>query len=139
MREMFTYLVYDLRKGTCTTCRSLKEVSGIVHRNPSTVLTRILDNLIIDGFRIQRFCKGDSIPKIGEAVCGGAYGNKNLAEYGIVAFDSEGGRHWYENVENASADTGVPRLHVRECLTEGCGYEGWTFDYALEKEEVDAR
>ena len=120
MREMFTYLVYDLRKGTRTTCRSLKEVSGIVHRNPSTVLTRILDNLIIDGFRIQRFCKGDSIPKIGEAVCGGAYGNKNLAEYGIVAFDSEGVRHWYENVENASADTGVPRLHVRECLVEGC-------------------
>lgn len=138
MREMFTYLVYDLKKGTRTTCRSLKEVSGIVHRNPSTVLTRILDNLIIDGFRIQRFCKGDSIPKIGEAVCGGAYGNKNLAEYGIVAFDSEGERHWYENVENASADTGVPRLHVRECLAEGCGYEGWTFDYALEKEEVDA-
>lgn len=139
MREMFTYLVYDLRKGTCTTCRSLKEVSGIVHRNPSTVLTRILDNLIIDGFRIQRFCKGDSIPKIGGAVCGGAYGNKNLAEYGIVGFDSEGVRHWYENVENASAETGVPRLHVRECLVEGCGYEGWTFDYALEKEEVDAR
>ena len=138
MREMFTYLVYDLRKGTCTTCRSLKEVSGIVHRNPSTVLTRILDNLIIDGFRIQRFCKGDSIPKIGEAVCGGAYGNKNLAEYGIVAFDSEGGRHWYENAETASSGTGVPRLHVRECLVEGCGYEGWTFDYALEKEEVDA-
>ena len=138
MREMFTYLVYDLKKGTRTTCRSLKEVSGIVHRNPSTVLTRILDNLIIDGFRIQRFCKGDSIPKVGEAVCGGAYGNKNLAEYGIVAFDSEGERHWYENVENASADTGVPRLHVRECLAEGCGYEGWTFDYALEKEEVEA-
>ena len=137
MREMFTYLVYDLKKGTRTTCRSLKEVSGIVHRNPSSVLNRILDNLIIDGFRIQRFCKGDSIPKIGEAVHGGAYGNKNLAEYGIVAFDSEGVRHWYENVENASADTGVPRLHVRECLTEGCGYEGWTFDYALEKEEVE--
>lgn len=138
MREMFTYLVYDLRKGTRTTCRSLKEVSGIVHRNPSTVLTRILDNLIIDGFRIQRFCKGERIPRIEEAVCGGAYGNKNLAEYGIVAFDSEGVRHWYENVENASAGTGVPRLHVRECLAEGCGYEGWTFDYALEKEEVDA-
>lgn len=138
MRDMFTYLVYDLKKGTCTACRSLKEVSGIVKRNPSTFLNRILDNLIIDGFRIQRFCKGDSIPKIGEAVCGGAYGNKNLAEYGIVAFDSEGVRHWYENVENASAGTGVPRLHVRECLAEGCGYEGWTFDYALEKEEVDA-
>ena len=138
MREMFTYLVYDLRKGTCTTCRSLKEVSGIVHRNPSSVLNRILDNLIIDGFRIQRFCKGERIPRIEEVACGGTLSNKNLAEYGIVAFDSEGVRHWYENVENASADTGVPRLHVRECLTEGCGYEGWTFDYALEKEEVDA-
>ena len=139
MREMFTYLVYDLRKGTCTTCRSLKEVSAIVHRNPSSVLNRILDNLIIDGFRIQRFCKGERIPRIEEVACGGTLSNKNLAEYGIVAFDSEGVRHWYENVENASADTGVPRLHVRECLTEGCGYEGWTFDYALEKEEVDAR
>ena len=139
MREMFTYLVYDLKKGTCTSCRSLKEVSAIVHRNPSSVLNRILDNLIIDGFRIQRFCKGERIPRIEEAVCGGTLSNKNLAEYGIVAFDSEGGRHWYENVENASADTGVPRLHVRECLTEGCGYEGWTFDYALEKEEVDAK
>ena len=138
MREMFTYLVYDLRKGTCTTCRSLKEVSGIVHRNPSSVLNRILDNLIIDGFRIQRFCKGERIPRIEEVACGGTLSNKNLAEYGIVAFDSEGGRHWYENAETASSETGVPRLHVRECLAEGCGYEGWTFDYALEKEEVDA-
>lgn len=135
MREMFTYLVYDLKKGTCTTCRSLKEVSGIVKRNPSTVLNRILDNLIIDGFRIQRFCKGENAPTSSGAVREGTYSNRNIAEYGIVGFDSEGVRHWYKNVETASFESKVSRLHVRECLKEGCGYEGWTFDYAINKED----
>ena len=41
----------------------------------------------------------------------------------------------FANVEEAYHATKIPKLHIRECLNEGCCYEGWTFDYAIEKED----
>ena len=48
---------------------------------------------------------------------------------GIIGFDDEGASHEYRSVDEASRETRIPKLHIRECLLEGCAYLGWTFDY----------
>lgn len=134
--RLYKYRVYDQKDGTCRVLGSLKEVSSVVGRSPSTVMNRVLENRLVNGWRVQKFYEEGGrtiVENDGDPVVE-TKSNRYLSEYGIIGFDSEGVRHWYKNVEAASFESKVPRLHVRECLKEGCGYEGWTFDYALDKE-----
>ena len=110
------------------------EVAVFTGLTIQNIRTAVNNNKTVMGYRITRLDLRDKQKSIREYIKDARKKNKCSESDGIIAFDEAGKDYRFSSVEEAYHATKIPKLHIRECLNEGCCYEGWTFDYALEKE-----
>ena len=114
---------------------SVMEVAVFTGLTVQNIRTAVNNNKTVMGYRITRLDMRDKQKAIREYIKDARKKNKCSESDGIIAFDEAGKDYRFSSVEEAYHATKIPKLHIRECLNEGCCYEGWTFDYALEKED----
>ena len=114
---------------------SVMEVAVFTGLTVQNIRTALNNNKMVMGYRITRLDMKDKQKAIREYIKDARKKNKCSESDGIIAFDESGKDYRFSSVEEAYHATKIPKLHIRECLNEGCCYEGWTFDYALEKED----
>ena len=114
---------------------SVMEVAVFTGLTVQNIRTAVNNNKTVMGYRITRLDMRDKQKAIREYIKDARKKNKCSESDGIIAFDEAGKDYRFSSVEEAYHATKIPKLHIRECLKEGCCYEGWTFDYALEKED----
>ena len=114
---------------------SVMEVAVFTGLTVQNIRTALNNNKTVMGYRITRLDLRDKQKAIREYIKDARKKNKCSESDGIIAFDESGKDYRFSSVEEAYHATKIPKLHIRECLNEGCCYEGWTFDYALEKED----
>ena len=114
---------------------SVMEVAVFTGLTVQNIRTAVNNNKMVMGYRITRLDMKDKQKAIREYIKDAKKKNKCSESDGIIAFDEAGKDYRFANVEEAYHATKIPKLHIRECLKEGCCYEGWTFDYAIEKED----
>ena len=114
---------------------SVMEVAVFTGLTIQNIRTAVNNNKMVMGYRITRLDMKDKQKAIREYIKDAKKKNKCSESDGIIAFDEAGKDYRFANVEEAYHATKIPKLHIRECLKEGCCYEGWTFDYAIEKED----
>ena len=114
---------------------SVMEVAVFTGLTVQNIRTALNNNKMVMGYRITRLDMKDKQKAIREYIKDARKKNKCSESDGIIAFDEAGKDYRFSSVEEAYHATKIPKLHIRECLNEGCCYEGWTFDYALEKED----
>lgn len=113
---------------------SVMEVAVFTGLTIQNIRTAVNNNKTVMGYRITRLDMRDKQKAIREYIKDARKKNKCSESDGIIAFDESGKDYRFSSVEEAYHATRIPKLHIRECLKEGCCYEGWTFDYALDKE-----
>ena len=114
---------------------SVMEVAVFTGLTVQNIRTAVNNNKTVMGYRITRLDLRDKQKAIREYIKDARKKNKCSESDGIIAFDESGKDYRFSSVEEAYHATKIPKLHIRECLNEGCCYEGWTFDYAIEKED----
>ena len=128
---MYEYKVWHYKGDESYTFRTVDEVcrfTGLTHQK---VRTSIAKHRTVEMYRIERYDVKELRKGITDHTK--AERRKRVRKYserdGIIGFDDEGASHEYRSVDEASRETRIPKLHIRECLLEGCAYLGWTFDY----------
>lgn len=114
---------------------SVMEVAVFTGLTIQNIRTALNNNKMVMGYRITRLDMKDKQKDIREYIKDARKKNKCSESDGIIAFDEAGKDYRFSSVDEAYHATKIPKLHIRECLNEGCCYEGWTFDYAIEKED----
>lgn len=114
---------------------SVMEVAVFTGLTIQNIRTAVNNNKMVMGYRITRLDMKDKQKAIREYIKDAKKKNKCSESDGIIAFDEAGKGYRFASVEEAYHATKIPKLHIRECLNEGCCYEGWTFDYAIDKED----
>lgn len=114
---------------------SVMEVAVFTGLTIQNIRTALNNNKMVMGYRITRLDLRDKQKAIREYIKDARKKNKCSESDGIIAFDESGKDYRFSSVEEAYNATKIPKLHIRECLNEGCCYEGWTFDYAIDKED----
>ena len=132
---MYEYKVSRYKGTEVYRFHSVMEVAVFTGLTIQNIRTAVNNNKMVMGYRITRLDMKDKQKAIREYIKDAKKKNKCSESDGIIAFDEAGKDYRFANVEEAYHATKIPKLHIRECLKEGCCYEGWTFDYALEKEE----
>ena len=132
---MYEYKVSRYKSTEVYRFYSVMEVAVFTGLTIQNIRTAVNNNKTVMGYRITRLNVKDKQKAIREYIKDAKKKNKCSESDGIIAFDEAGKDYRFANVEEAYHATKIPKLHIRECLKEGCCYEGWTFDYALEKEE----
>lgn len=117
---------------------SVMEVAVFTGLTVQNIRTAVNNNKMVMGYRITRLDLRDKQKAIREYIKDAKKKSREARRCsesdGIIAFDESGKDYSFSSVDEANLVTKIPKLHIRECLNEGCCYEGWTFDYALEKE-----
>ena len=131
---MYEYKVSRYKGTEVYRFHSVMEVAVFTGLTVQNIRTAVNNNKMVMGYRITRLNVKDKQKAIREYIKDARKKNKCSESDGIIAFDEAGKDYRFANVEEAYHATKIPKLHIRECLKEGCCYEGWTFDYALEKE-----
>lgn len=131
---MYEYKVSRYKSTEVYRFHSVMEVALFTGLTVQNIRTAVNNNKTVMGYRITRLDLRDKQKAIREYIKDARKKNKCSESDGIIAFDEAGKDYRFANVEEAYHATKIPKLHIRECLKEGCCYEGWTFDYALEKE-----
>ena len=132
---MYEYKVSRYKGTEVYRFHSVMEVAVFTGLTVQNIRTAVNNNKMVMGYRITRLDLRDKQKAIREYIKDARKKNKCSESDGIIAFDEAGKDYRFANVEEAYHATKIPKLHIRECLNEGCCYEGWTFDYALEKED----
>ena len=132
---MYEYKVSRYKGTEVYRFHSVMEVAVFTGLTVQNIRTALNNNKMVMGYRITRLDMKDKQKAIREYIKDARKKNKCSESDGIIAFDEAGKDYRFANVEEAYHATKIPKLHIRECLKEGCCYEGWTFDYALEKED----
>ena len=131
---MYEYKVSRYKSTEVYRFHSVMEVALFTGLTVQNIRTAVNNNKTVMGYRITRLDLKDKQKAIREYIKDARKKNKCSESDGIIAFDEAGKDYRFSSVEEAYHATKIPKLHIRECLKEGCCYEGWTFDYALEKE-----
>ena len=131
---MYEYKVSRYKGTEVYRFHSVMEVAVFTGLTVQNIRTAVNNNKMVMGYRITRLDMRDKQKAIREYIKDARKKNKCSESDGIIAFDEAGKDYRFSSVEEAYHATKIPKLHIRECLKEGCCYEGWTFDYALEKE-----
>lgn len=129
----YEYKVWKYKATDSFKFGNVAEVCRFTGLSLSRVLTSMKRNKPVDGYRIARIDVNENRRVIEEYIKDSKL--RCSVSDGIIAFDSEGKRYRFSSIDEANKGTKIPKLHIRECLKEGCAYEGWTFDYALDKQE----
>ena len=132
---MYEYKVSRYKGTEVYRFHSVMEVAVFTGLTIQNIRTAVNNNKMVMGYRITRLDMKDKQKAIREYIKDAKKKNKCSESDGIIAFDEAGKDYRFANVEEAYHATKIPKLHIRECLKECCCDEGWTFDYALEKEE----
>ena len=132
---MYEYKVSRYKGTEVYRFHSVMEVAVFTGLTIQNIRTAVNNNKMVMGYRITRLDMKDKQKAIREYIKDAKKKNKCCESDGIIAFDEAGKDYRFANVEEAYHATKIPKLHIRECLKEGCCYEGWTFDYAIEKED----
>ena len=132
---MYEYKVSRYKGTEVYRFHSVMEVAVFTGLTVQNIRTAVNNNKTVMGYRITRLDMRDKQKAIREYIKDARKKNKCSESDGIIAFDEAGKDYGFSSVEEAYHATKIPKLHIRECLKEGCCYEGWTFDYALEKED----
>ena len=132
---MYEYKVSRYKGTEVYRFHSVMEVAVFTGLTIQNIRTAVNNNKMVMGYRITRLDMKDKQKAIREYIKDAKKKNKCSESDGIIAFDEAGKDYRFANVEEAYHATKIPKLHIRECLKEGCCYEGWTFDYAIEKED----
>ena len=131
---MYEYKVSRYKGTEVYRFHSGMEVAVFTGLTVQNIRTAVNNNKTVMGYRITRLDMRDKQKAIREYIKDARKKNKCSESDGIIAFDEAGKDYRFSSVEEAYHATKIPKLHIRECLKEGCCYEGWTFDYALDKE-----
>lgn len=131
---MYEYKVSRYKSTEVYRFYSVMEVAVFTGLTIQNIRTAVNNNKTVMGYRITRLDLRDKQKAIREYIKDARKKNKCSESDGIIAFDEAGKDYRFSSVEEAYHATKIPKLHIMECLNEGCCYEGWTFDYALEKE-----
>ena len=131
---MYEYKVSRYKGTEVYRFHSVMEVAVFTGLTVQNIRTAVNNNKTVMGYRITRLDMRDKQKAIREYIKDARKKNKCSESDGIIAFDEAGKDYRFSSVEEAYHATKIPKLHIREGLNEGCCYEGWTFDYALEKE-----
>ena len=131
---MYEYKVSRYKGTEVYRFHSVMEVAVFTGLTVQNIRTAVNNNKTVMGYRITRLDMRDKQKAIREYIKDARKKNKCSESDGIIAFDEAGKDYRFASVDEAYHATKIPKLHIRECLKEGCCYEGWTFDYALEKE-----
>lgn len=132
---MYEYKVSRYKGTEVYRFHSVMEVAVFTGLTIQNIRTALNNNKMVMGYRITRLDMKDKQKAIREYIKDARKKNKCSESDGIIAFDEAGKNYRFANVEEAYHATKIPKLHIRECLKEGCCYEGWTFDYAIDKED----
>ena len=132
---MYEYKVSRYKGTEVYRFHSVMEVAVFTGLTVQNIRTAVNNNKMVMGYRITRLDMRDKQKAIREYIKDARKKNKCSESDGIIAFDEAGKDYRFSSVEEAYHATKIPKRHIRECLKEGCCYEGWTFDYALEKED----
>lgn len=137
---MYEYKVSRYKSTEVYRFHSVMEVAVFTGLTVQNIRTAVNNNKTVMGYRITRLDLRDKQKAIREYIKDARKKNREARRCsesdGIIAFDESGKDYSFSSVDEANLVTKIPKLHIRECLNEGCCYEGWTFDYALEKEAV---
>lgn len=132
---MYEYKVSRYKGTEVYRFHSVMEVAVFTGLTVQNIRTAVNNNKTVMGYRITRLDMRDKQKAIREYIKDARKKNKCSENDGIIAFDEAGKDYRFSSVEEAYHATKIPKLHIRECLKEGCCYEGWTFDYAIDKED----
>lgn len=135
---MYEYKVSRYKGTEVYRFHSAMEVAVFTGLTIQNIRTVVNNNKMVMGYRITRLDMKDKQKAIREYIKDAKKKSREARRCsesdGIIAFDESGKDYSFSSVDEANLVTKIPKLHIRECLNEGCCYEGWTFDYALEKE-----
>ena len=131
---MYEYKVSRYKGTEVYRFHSVMEVAVFTGLTVQNIRTAVNNNKTVMGYRITRLDMRDKQKAIREYIKDARKKNKCSESDGIIAFDEAGKDYRFSSVEEAYHATKIPTLHIRECLNDVCCHEGWTFDYALEKE-----
>ena len=135
---MYEYKVSRYKGTEVYRFHSVMEVAVFTGLTVQNIRTAVNNNKMVMGYRITRLDLRDKQKAIREYIKDAKKKSREARRCsesdGIIAFDESGKDYSFSSVDEANLVTKIPKLHIRECLNEGCCYEGWTFDYALEKE-----
>lgn len=135
---MYEYKVSRYKGTEVYRFHSVMEVAVFTGLTIQNIRTAVNNNKMVMGYRITRLDIKDKQKAIREYIKDAKKKSREARRCsesdGIIAFDESGKDYSFSSVDEANLVTKIPKLHIRECLNEGCCYEGWTFDYALEKE-----
>ena len=135
---MYEYKVSRYKGTEVYRFHSVMEVAVFTGLTVQNIRTAVNNNKTVMGYRITRLDMRDKQKAIREYFKDAKKKSREARRCsesdGIIAFDESGKDYSFSSVDEAYHATKIPKLHIRECLKEGCCYEGWTFDYALEKE-----
>lgn len=136
---MYEYKVSRYKSTEVYRFHSVMEVAVFTGLTVQNIRTAVNNNKTVMGYRITRLDMKDKQKAIREYIKDAKKKSREARRCsesdGIIAFDESGKDYSFSSVDEANLVTKIPKLHIRECLNEGCCYEGWTFDYALEKED----
>lgn len=135
---MYEYKVSRYKGTEVYRFHSVMKVAVFTGLTIQNIRTAVNNNKMVMGYRITRLDMKDKQKAIREYIKDAKKKSREARRCsesdGIIAFDESGKDYSFSSVDEANLVTKIPKLHIRECLNEGCCYEGWTFDYALEKE-----
>ena len=109
---------------------SLKEVSAYTGLNMYLVKHSISNNLCVNGWTINRK-KWKREPERKETI-------EFNGDDGYLAISDREAKY-FEDIKSASLHTGVPVATINYCIKNGGCANGWYFDFALKKENIERR
>ena len=136
---MYEYKVSRYKGTEVYRFHSVMEVAVFTGLTVQNIRTAVNNNKTVMGYRITRLDMRDKQKAIREYIKDAKKKSREARRCsesdGIIAFDESGKDYSFSSVDEANLVTKISKLHIRECLKEGCCYEGWTFDYAIGKED----
>ena len=119
---MYEYKVSRYKGTEVYRFHSVMEVAVFTGLTVQNIRTAVNNNKMVMGYRITRLDLRDKQKAIREYIKDARKKNKCSESDGIIAFDESGKDYSFSSVEEAYHATKIPKLHIRECLKEGCCY-----------------
>ena len=127
---MYRYEINHMNSENSVAFESLKEVSAYTGLNMYLVRNSISNNLCVNGWKINRKkCKRE--PERKETI-------KFNGDDGYLAISDREAKY-FADIKSASLHTGVPVATINYCIKDGGCANGWYFDFALKKENIERR
>lgn len=130
----YEYLLWNDNRQSSVKCMTMPEIKQLTGLSMRDVRRMVHENHGFLGWRVTRNDISQEFDYRAEY-----QKNKTRKQRydinGILGFDPDGMSHWYRDVEEAKKSSTIAKRRIMACLREGCTADGWTFDYALKRED----